>query len=473
MASTDVSRLLSDYDFLREIGDVADETGVKAFLVGGFVRDLFLDRPRTDVDIMTLGDGPAFAEACAARFGLEKVSIFRRFGTAHFRLRSMDIEIVGARKESYSEESRNPEVAPASFEEDIARRDFTVNAMAAAITGEEYGELIDLFGGLADLERRLLRTPLDPNVTFDDDPLRILRAFRFAAQLAFDIHEDVLAAAESNRERLRIVSAERITEELLKTLAAPKPSVGLTPMFRAGVLEVVFPEIANLAGVDSIRDRRHKDVFYHTMQVVDNVAEASENVWLRFAALTHDVAKPATKKFVEGTGWTFHAHDEIGARMIKGIFRRLKLPHAKRDYVAKLVRLHLRPMALAKEEVTDSAIRRLIVEADEDLDDLILLARADITSKNRRKVDAYLRNYDRVMTRVREVKEKDALRAFQSPVRGEEIMRVCDIKPSKTVGEIKSAIEEAILEGEIPNTYDAAYNYFLKIKDRFLDDPDE
>ncbi len=319
-----------------------------------------------------------------------------------------------------------------------------------------------------DLNERIIKTPLDPLVTFDDDPLRIMRAYRFASQLNFDVDEKINSAAASLRERLKIVSQERITDEFIKILASPKPSIGLKLLYDSGVMEIIFPEVANLAGIEQRKDYHHKDVFLHTCTVVDNVSNVSENVWLRFAALVHDIAKPQTKKFIEGTGWTFHGHDEIGARMMKTIFHKLKLPTSKLGYVRKLVQLHLRPIALAKEEVTDSAIRRLIVAAGEDLEDLIILCRADITSKNKNKVSRYLENYERVMQKVLDVEEKDKLRLFQSPVRGDEIMKVCNLRPSKKVGEIKSAIEVAILEGKIGNNYAEAYNYLLKIKDKFL-----
>jgi tRNA nucleotidyltransferase (CCA-adding enzyme) len=377
---------------------------------------------------------------------------------------------VGARKESYRRESRKPQVETGTFEDDISRRDFTINTLAVSLNPDEIGVVYDLFNGLSDIEKKLIKTPLDPFKTFDDDPLRILRAFRFASQLQFNVAPMLLAAAEQMRERLKIISQERITDELFKILSAPKPSIGLKLLFETKVLEIIFPEVAELAGVEQRKDFHHKDVFWHTLQVVDNIAEKSDNVWLRFAGLMHDIAKPRTKKFIEGIGWTFHGHEEIGARMMKRIFRKLKLPMNKLEYVEKLVRLHLRPIALVDEQVTDSAIRRLIVAAGEDLDDLITLCRADITSKNPEKVKRYLKNYDIVMQKVRDVKEKDKLRAFQSPVRGDEIMRICNIPPSRTVGKIKKAIEEAILEGEIPNTYEAAYEYLLKIKDKILEE---
>ncbi len=378
------------------------------------------------------------------------------------------MEFVGARKESYQESSRKPVVTSGSFEEDISRRDFTINTLAISLNEGSEGELIDIYNGYDDIKNKLIKTPIDPMLTFNDDPLRILRAFRFASQLNFEVDDSIKDAAFKLRERLKIISQERITDEFLKILASPKPSIGLKLLFYSGVMEIIFSEIAKLSGVDQRKDYHHKDVFLHTCMVVDNISQATDNVWLRFTALVHDIAKPQTKRFVEGIGWTFHGHEELGARMMKTIFKRLKLPYSKLEYVQKLVRLHLRPIALAKENVTDSAIRRLIVSAGQDLEDLITLCRADITSKNPDKVSEYLDNYERVMKRVWEVEEKDQLRAFQSPVRGEIIMEICNLKPSKKVGEIKTAIEEAILDGKIGNNYEEAYQYLLQIKDQYL-----
>jgi tRNA nucleotidyltransferase/poly(A) polymerase len=454
--------------FLKTASTVAGELNYKVYIVGGFVRDLILERNTKEIDFLVIGDGIEYANALSQKLGVTNLSVYKNFGTAHFRYQNVDLEFVGARKESYSKESRNPDVLPGTFEDDIFRRDFTVNTLAVSINEENFGELIDTFNGLADLENRIIRTPIDPQITFNDDPLRIMRAFRFASQLNFDIVDEIKSAAENLKERLKIISQERITHEFLKILASTKPSIGLHLLYNSKVMEVIFPEVANLGGVDQRQDYHHKDVFLHTCKVVDNISESTDNVWLRFAALVHDIAKPQTKKFVDGIGWTFHGHEEIGARMMKGIFRRLKLPMHHLAYIEKLVRLHLRPIALVDDEVTDSAIRRLIVSAGEDLDDLITLCRSDITSKNPVKVTKYLSNYEKVMARVKEVEEKDQLRAFQSPVRGEEIMKVCNLQPGKKVGLIKTAIEEAILEGEIPNEYNAAYEYMLKIKDNII-----
>jgi putative nucleotidyltransferase with HDIG domain len=462
------SNEIKNIPIVSTITEAAKENGIEVFMVGGVVRDLILKRERSDLDFLVIGDSLKFAEKVANKLGIQKVTKFRNFGTAHFIYQNYDIEFVGARKESYNRDSRKPIVEDGTFEDDIKRRDFTINAMAISLNEKNFGELIDIFNGYNDLQNKLIKTPLDPFQTFDDDPLRIMRAFRFAAQLEFQVDESIMKAAKEMKERLRIVSQERITDEFLKILSAPKPSTGLKLLYDSEVLQVIFPEIHNLAGVDQRQDYHHKDVFLHTLIVVDNISQATENLWLRFAALVHDIAKPQTKKFVEGIGWTFHGHEELGARMMKNIFHRMKLPMNKLEYVEKLVRLHLRPIALAKEEVTDSAIRRLIVQAGDNLQDLITLCRADITSKNPQKVEKYLANYEAVMQKVLEVQEKDRLRAFQSPVRGDEIMKICNLKPSKKVGEIKKAIEEAILDGVIENSHEAALEYLMKIKDDFL-----
>lgn len=459
---------ISDYKFLQTASDLADQAGVQLYLIGGFVRDIFINRSKSEMDFLVLGNGPDYAEKFAEALGVKNIVVYRNYGTAQFKYEGFTLEFVGARKESYNPSSRNPEVTEGSFEDDINRRDFTINTLAVSLNRNDYGELIDKLSGLQDIEKKIINTPLDPDKTFEDDPLRIMRAFRFASQLGFEVEPRLMDSAGSMRDRLRIVAQERITDEFLKILSSPKPSIGLKLMYNTGVMEIVFPEIHNLAGVEQRNDHHHKDVFLHTCTVVDNISEVTDDLWLRFAALVHDIAKPPTKKFVEGTGWTFHGHEELGARMMKQIFTRMKLPFAKIEYIEKLIRLHLRPIALVDEQVTDSAIRRLIVSADADLDDLITLCRADITSKNPSKVSKYLDNYDKVMRKVHEVLEKDKLRAFQSPVRGEVIMSVCNIPPSKKVGEIKMAIEEAILEGKIGNNYDEAYAFLLELKERIL-----
>jgi len=455
-------------NYFTTIKSLASELNVEVYIVGGFVRDIILKRDRSEIDFLVIGDGPFFAEKLAAKLKVNKVNIFKNFGTAHFKYQNVDFEFVGARKESYNKDSRKPEVKVGSFEDDINRRDFTINTLAISLNADTFGNLIDSFDGYEDIKNQIIKTPLNPLETFNDDPLRIMRAFRFASQLNFEVDNTILEAAEKMAKRLKIVSQERITDEFFKILSSPKPSIGLKLLQKTKVMHVIFPEIANLAGVDQRKDFHHKEVFLHTCQVVDNIVPNTNDVWLRFAALVHDIAKPKTKRFVEGTGWTFHGHEEMGARMMKRIFNQLKLPLNKLSYVEKLVRLHLRPIALASENVTDSAIRRLSATAGEDLDDLITLCRADITSKNPQKVTKYLSNYNNVMLKVQEVQEKDNLKAFQSPVRGEEIMDIFNIKPSKKVGEIKHAIEEAILDGKISNTYEEAKEYLHKIKDEFL-----
>ncbi len=464
----DFATILNKYDFLKTATKIAEEREEELYLVGGFVRDLIINRSSTEMDFLVIGNGPDFALNFSKRLNVNQINIFKNFGTAHFHFEGLSFEFVGARKESYSKNSRNPIVTPGTLDDDLNRRDFTINTLAISLNSKNFGQLVDKFSGITDIENKIIRTPLDPELTFNDDPLRIMRVFRFASQLDFQVDQKTFDAASRMAERLTIVAQERITDEFFKILASPQPSIGLILLYTSGVMKIIFPEMAEMGGVEQRNDFHHKDVFYHTCIVVDNVAKVSDNVWLRFAALVHDIAKPQTKKFVEETGWTFHGHEEIGARMMKYIFERMKLPTNKIAYIEKLIRLHLRPITLVDEQVTDSAIRRLIVTADEDLDDLIMLCRADITSKNPNKVNKYLENYELVMNKVHEVKEKDKLRAFQSPVKGDEIMKVCNIQPSKLVGEIKSAIEEAILDGRIGNNYGEAYSYLLSIKDQFL-----
>ena len=460
---------LKEYKILETASELAKELDVEVYVVGGFIRDIILKKEVEDIDYLIVGDVMKFAQTFANTLGINDMVIFKTFGTAHFNHQGLNFEFVAARKESYRKSSRKPLVSEGTFFDDISRRDFTINTIAVSLSAHNFGEVIDHFNGIEDIENKFIRTPLDPKITFDDDPLRILRAFRFASRLNFTVDESIMKAAGELRDRLEIVSQERKTDEFLKILKSPKPSIGLKLLQNTKVMEVVFPEISQMIGVEQREEYHHKDVFYHTLEVVDNISKKTDDVWLRFAALVHDIAKPKTKKFIEGTGWTFHGHEEFGARMMKSIFRRMKLPMSKLDYIEKLVRLHLRPIALVSEEVTDSAIRRMIVAADEDLEDLITLCRADITSKNPDKVERYLQNYEIVMKKVWEVKEKDKLRAFQSPVSGEVIMKECNLTPSKKVGEIKTAIEEAILDGIIGNNYEEAYEYLLKIKDQFIE----
>jgi len=456
------------HPLLGTIGGIADRSGTVVYVVGGYVRDLLLGGGGGDIDILVMGDGVAFAREVSRETGIGTVVAFPRFGTARIPSGQGNVEFVGARKERYDPDSRNPTVDRATLAEDLLRRDFTINAMAASLNRETMGLLHDPLGGREDLGRRVLRTPLDPGKTFEDDPLRMMRAVRFASQLDFRIDGPVLDAVTGMRDRLAIVAAERITEEFLKILGTRAPSVGLRLMFDTGLMHRVFPEIAQMAGVDQRRDHHHKDVFLHTCMVVDNVAAVSDNLWLRFVALVHDIAKPRTKAFKEGTGWTFHGHEELGARMMKKIFQRMKLPLDPLPYVEKLVRLHLRPMALVDDGVTDSAVRRLVFETGNDIDDLMILCRADITSKNPSLVARYRENYEIVMKKIVEVEERDRLRNWQPPVRGDEIMTVCSLSQGRAVGELKKAIEEAILDGRIPNEHDAALEYLLTIKDRIL-----
>jgi putative nucleotidyltransferase with HDIG domain len=455
---------LVEHPILKTVGQIADRLVVKAYAVGGYVRDSLLGKEVKDIDFVVVGDGPSFAQAVAKGLGTKRLTVYKKFGTALVEHGDYKLEFVGARSESYRSDSRKPDVVPADLAADLARRDFTINALALSLNADSFGEIVDRFDGQKDLKRKLLRTPLEPRVTFRDDPLRIMRAVRFATQLDFTIDPDTKAAMQEMAKRLAIISQERITDELLKILAAPRPSIGFAGMAETNLLEVVFPELEKLKGVDQIDGHHHKDVFYHTLKVLDNLAEVSDNLSLRFTALVHDIAKPKTKQFVANKGWTFHNHEEVGARMLRALGRRLRLPTEMVKYAQKLTRLHLRPIALTEEAVTDSAYRRLLVQAGEHLEDLLTLCRADITSQNPKRVQKHLANFDFVVERLHEVKEKDKMQAFQSPVRGDEIMRVCGLEPGPEVGKLKKMIEEAILEGEIPNEHDAAFAYLLKIR---------
>lgn len=449
---------------LLRIAAIAHDAGVQCYVVGGFVRDALLQKDRSDIDITVIGDPVRFARMVADAFKSQTVE-YERFRTAMVPAFGKQIEFVGTRQEVYREGSRKPIVKEGTLEDDLRRRDFTVNAMAASLSADSLGDVVDLFHGAEDLARGLLVTPLDPEVTMSDDPLRMMRAARFASQLQFNVDDDVLRAIRMMASRITIVSQERITDELLKILQTERPSVGLKILFDTGLLQHVFPEVHNLAGVDLVmkgaQEYAHKDVFLHTLKVVDNVSRMSDNLWLRFATLMHDIAKPRTKKFVDGHGFTFHGHEDLGARWQDKIFRRMKLPLDQLDYVKKLVMLHQRPMQLVDEGVTDSAIRRLAVNAGDAIDDLFMLCRADVTTRNPRRAQQYLKNYDIVQAKVHDVVERDNLRAFQSPVRGEEIMEITGLEPSRTVGYIKWMIEEAILDGIIPNDHDAARKYML------------
>jgi poly(A) polymerase len=463
--------LIPENKYLKIIGNLADEQGIKAFVVGGFVRDFILGIEDTDIDIMVIGDGIKFAKDVSQRISKPLDAVYKNFGTALLESEEYKIEFASARKESYDRDSRKPIVEEADLNDDLSRRDFTMNALAVGLNKNDYGKVYDNYNGIKDIQEKIIRTPLDPVKTFEDDPLRIMRAIRFACKLNFNIEEKTFQAIKEMRTRLaedKVVSQERITNEFLKIIMSEKPSVGLDLLFKSGVMDIIFPEISALAITDQRKDFHHKNVFYHTLIVVDNISQFTDDLWLRFAALVHDIAKPRTKKFVEGTGWTFHGHEELGARMMKKLFIRLKLPLTKLDYVEKLVRMHLRLIPLAKDEVTDSAIRRLAAEAGEELEDLLKLCRADITSKNPDKVSKFMKNYDLVEKKILEVQEKDELRNFQSPVRGDEIMEICGLTPGREVGIIKKKIEEAILEGEIKNNYTDAKEYLFKIKNELL-----
>ena len=469
---TNVTPLLEQhtdsYKILTAAMDLASATEKEVYVVGGYVRDALMQRSLTDIDLMVVGDGIAFARELASALKGEKIVPFEQFGTAQIPLNNSIVEVASARSEAYSSDSRKPQVEDADLETDLSRRDFTINAMAVSLNKTDFGELHDPYNGVKDLNSGLIRTPLDPDTTFSDDPLRMLRAVRFASQLGFKVDSSVTDSIQRQVERIEIVSAERVTAEIYKILASPQPSLGLDLLQQVGLMEIVLPEVSALYGLEQPSEWHHKDIFYHTLQVVDNIAEKTEKADLRFAALIHDIGKPKTRRLDKNKGWTFHGHDAIGANMVDKMAKRMKLSNQTREFLKKLTLLHLRPISLAKEDVTDSAVRRLMVTAGEEVDDLMTLCRADITSKNPKLVKKYMENFQRVETFMQDVTERDAYRAFQSPVRGDQIMKECGLPPGKTVGKIKEAIENAILDGEIENDYDAAYEYFLKIKEEFL-----
>lgn len=476
LSDAELAEILEGNEVFHLVGDTADELGVECYVVGGYVRDIFLERPSKDIDIVVVGSGIGVAEALTKK--LRKMhrkahlSVFKNFGTAQVKCGETELEFVGARRESYNRDSRKPIVEDGTLEDDLDRRDLTINALAISLNRQTFGQLIDRFEGLYDMEDHLIRTPLDPDITFSDDPLRMLRAIRFATQLNFQIDEETFDALERNRERIKIISQERIIDELNKIMMAPHPSKGWVDLSRCGLLAIIFPELAALEGVETVNGRAHKDNFFHTMEVLENIASAPTpegekdnggTLWLRWAALLHDIGKPRSKRWEQGVGWTFHNHNFLGEKMVPNIFRRMKLPMDERmKYVQKLVSLHMRPIAIADEEVTDSAVRRLLFEAGEDIDDLMCLCEADITSKNREKKQRFLDNFKLVREKLKDLQERDNYRTWVNPISGEEIMQTFGLSPCRVVGDLKQAIKDAIWESRIENTHEAAFKFLLE-----------
>ena len=464
MDDLDLEERLKPSVVFEAVSQAAEDLKLDTYVIGGFVRDILLKRPSKDIDFVCVGSGIVLASRTSEKLSGSKVAVYKNFGTAMVKYHDHEIEFVGARKESYRKDSRKPSVENGTLEDDQNRRDFTINALAISLNRHNYGELIDPFNGQKDLKKKIIRTPLDPILTFSDDPLRMMRGIRFASQLSFDIDHDTFQAIISQRDRIKIVSQERIIVELNKIILSPTPSYGFKLLFHTGLLELIFPEMQALHGVDTIDGKSHKDNFFHTLQVLDNISQHTDNLYLRWSAILHDIAKPPTKRFSKKVGWTFHGHEDKGARMVPGIFKRMKLPlNEEMKYVQKLVKLHLRPIALVKDEITDSAIRRLLFEAGDDIDDLMTLCKADITTKNPNRVQRYLSNFKKVEEKLNELEEKDKLRNFQPPISGEEIMDTFGLQPCREVGDIKNEIREAILEGEIENIYDQAKEFMYKL----------
>lgn len=457
-----------DSRIFRTIGDVADSEGIECYLIGGYVRDLLLCRPSKDIDVVVVGNGIRFAETLRRHLGRGvHLAVFKTYGTAQIKHRETEIEIVGARRESYRHDSRNPVVEEGTLEDDQNRRDFTINAMAICLNQERFGSLVDPFGGLADLSKHIIRTPLDADITFSDDPLRMMRAIRFSAQLGFDIKDETLVAIWRNRERIAIITKERIADELNKIMLSPKPSVGFRLLDTTGLLPLIMPELSAMKGVESVEGRAHKDNFLHSLQVLDNLAKVSDDLWLRWAALLHDIGKPKTKRWEEARGWTFHNHNYVGSKMVKRIFENLKLPLGEQmKFVQKMVLLHMRPIVLSEDIVTDSAVRRLLFDAGDDIDHLMMLCQCDITSNNLKKVKRFSENFELVRRKLVELEEKDRIRNFQPPIDGTEIMSVFGLSPCSLVGELKTQIKDAILDGIIPNSHDEAFRFLLEIAEK-------